>query len=128
MEESIPIRPYPRERVFRWPELEAAVTHACSHSLLPAAKQDADCLAGARLTDAFWTLREWVFVFDNDAELRVWPEEPEVRWRLAPRGAAPVGEAVSRVGTSPVLLYWLQWGQAQKMDCSELVAKSDRKQ
>jgi hypothetical protein len=92
--EPIPIRPYPRQRVFR-PELQAAVAHAFSHPLLPAARQDAERLAGVRLTDAFWTLREWTLVFDNGTELRVWPEEPQVRWRLAPRGPAPSDEAVS---------------------------------
>jgi hypothetical protein len=109
--------------VFHWPELQAAVTHAFSHPLLPAARRDAERLAGARLTDAFWTLREWALVFDNDTELRVWPEEPEVRWRLAPCGESPFSGAVSRVGAPPVSLHWLQWQEVREMDCSELVTK-----
>jgi hypothetical protein len=121
--EPIPIRPYPREQVFHWPELQAAVSHAFSHPLLSLARRDAERLAGARLTDAFWTLREWALLFDNDIELRVWPEEPEVRWRLSPRGESPIGETVSRVGAPPVLLDWLQWQEVREMECSGLVAK-----
>jgi hypothetical protein len=109
--------------VFRWPELQTAVSHAFSHPLLPAAKRDAERLAGARLTDAFWTLREWALLFDNDVELRIWPEEPEVRWILAPRGERPLSGDVSRVGAPPVLLHWLNWNEVQEMNCSGLVAK-----
>lgn len=123
MGEPIPIRPYPRERVFHWPELQAAVSHAFSHPLLSLARLDAERLAGARLTDAFWTLREWTLLFDNDLELRVWPEEPEVRWRLAPCGESPLSGAVSRVGTPPVALHWLQWQEVREMDCTGLVAE-----
>jgi hypothetical protein len=119
----IPIRPYPRERVFHWPELQAAVSHAFSHPLLPAARRDAERLAGARLTDAFWTLSEWSLVFDNSTELRVWPEEPEVQWQLAPYSENPISEAVSRVGAPPIQLHWLHWQEVREMDCSELVAK-----
>jgi hypothetical protein len=121
--EPILITPYPRERVFCWPELEAAVRHAFSHPLLPAARRDTERLTGARLTDAFWTLREWALVFDNGTELRIWPEEPEVRWRLAARGDNPVGEGVSRVGAPPVSIRWLQSERVAEMDCSDLVAK-----
>src|SRR4051794_24424458 len=121
--EPIPVRPYPRERVFRLPELQAAVAHAFSHPLLPAARRGAERLVGTHLTDAFWTLHEWVLLFDNDTELRIWPEEPEVRWSLAPRDESQISEGVSRVGDPPVRLHWLQWQEVRTMDCSGLVTK-----
>jgi hypothetical protein len=109
--------------VFRWPELNATVRRAFSHLLLPAARWDRESLAGARLADAFWTLREWVLVFDNCTELRVWPGEPEVRWRVLARGESAVGEDVSRVGAPHVPLHWLHWKLVREIDCSELVAE-----
>lgn len=120
---AIPVRPYLRERVFYHSELEAAINHAFSHPLLPAARQDAERLSGAHLTDAFWTLREWVLAFDNGTELRVRPEESEVRWSLGAPGESSIVESASRVGAPPVPLRWLHWEQVREMDCSTLVAK-----
>jgi hypothetical protein len=121
--EPISVRPYPRERVFRWPELRAAVSHAFSHPLLPAARQDVTRLGNARLSDAHWTLREWSLSFDNDLELRVWPEEPEVRWHLGRRAEQPRPADVLQVGSPPILIRWLQWQEVSEMDWSALVAK-----
>jgi hypothetical protein len=109
--------------VFHWPDLEEAVTHAFSHPLRPAAQRDAVALAGARLTDAAWTLAEWVLVFDTGLQLRIWPEEPEVRWALEPAGGASRGGEVCRAGSPPVRLWWLQWQQAGEVDGSTLAGK-----
>jgi hypothetical protein len=109
--------------VFRWPDLEAAVSHAFSHPLLPAARRDAALLAGTRLADAFWTLREWSLLFDNGMELRIWPEQPEVRWRLGVPSDRPQSEDVDRVGCPPIPFLWMHWQEVREMDCSELVAK-----
>lgn len=119
--QPIPVRPYPVGRSFR--TIEAAVQHAFSHPLLPAARRDAARLRGAAFGDARWTLSDWWLRFDCDLTLHVWADPAAVHWTLGPSVGEPIDGEARGVGAPPVVLDFGGAVGLWTMDASELVAK-----
>lgn len=117
----IPVRSYSSGRSFD--SIEAAVRHAFSHPLLPAARRDAARLRDAVFVDAAWTLSEWWLRFDCGLTLRVWADPAAVHWSVGPSADESADGEHQRVGAEPVTLDFAGTVGLWTMDASALVAK-----
>jgi hypothetical protein len=83
-----------------------AIDAAIRHPLQAKARAETAKLAGATVTDAYWTDTDQVIRFSNGLLLHVFPTGKEVNWAVTDQLPAIDESEVGRIGAPPVILRW----------------------